>query len=101
MKKLIGILALPLALLLGNVAAADSPNDAPVTPATEIHGLPGNNPGHGGGGVRGACPNGIDGCDGGLHNIAGVRANGGRDDEPPACDAHGGLGTKNKNCVEG
>ena len=80
------------------VAAAQPDRDAPVTPATAIHGLPGNNPAFSDE-DRGACPADVDGCDGGLHNIAGVRARQGRNGgTPPACTAHGGLGTVNDNC---
>ena len=81
--------------------ASSEANTTPTTTATTLHGLPGNNPGHSNQQV-GAAPAGTAAnADGGMHNIAGVRANGGRDDEPPACDAHGGLGTVNRNCVDG
>jgi hypothetical protein len=78
-------------------------NANPTTPATTYHGLPGNNPAHGG---SSASPegNGVNGGNG-IHNIAGgapgqnadqtTPADGG---DPPACDMHGGLDAANGNC---
>lgn len=73
-------------------------NKTPVTPATEFHGLPGNNPGHSNE-QQGAAPAQAGG-DGGMHNIAGVHANGTGQPNgtPPACTAHGGLDAVNPNC---
>ena len=94
-----GLLMLPLSgMAFGN--AADQGQEAPVTPATAIHGTPGNTPGHSDQ-VKGAAPAGTaDGADGGIHNIAGVQANGtdAPNGTPPACTAHGGLDTVNTNC---
>jgi hypothetical protein len=81
-------------------AIADSSSDAPVTPATDIHGLPANNPGFGG---ASANPDGEgQGGGDGIHDIADVQggaagtpADG---NQPPACVAHGGLDTVNNNC---
>ena len=81
------------------LALAGTENDAPTTPATTFHGLPGNNPGHGG---SSANPQG-EGVNGGngIHNIAGVQANGAADTgQPPACTSHGGLDAANKNCED-
>lgn len=89
----------PLAAVAG-ANAADQGQEAPVTPATAIHGTPGNTPGHSDQ-AYGAAPAGTaDGADGGIHNIAGVRANGtgAPNGTPPACTAHGGLDTVNPNC---
>lgn len=82
------------------VALADSGSDAPTTPATTFHGLPGNNPGFGG---ASANPQGEgQGGGNGIHNIAGVQAGAAGTpadgNEPPACVAHGGLGAANQNC---
>ena len=75
-------------------AAAQSPNEAPVTPATDIHGAPGNTPGFGG---NSANPNG-NGVNGGngIHNIAGGAPGQDGDVTPgekggPSNDMHGGL----------
>jgi Spy/CpxP family protein refolding chaperone len=82
------------------VAVADSGSDAPTTPATELHGLPGNNPGHGGASAN--PQGGGQGGGDGIHDIgdvqggaAGTPADG---SQPPACVAHGGLGAANPNC---
>jgi hypothetical protein len=80
-------------------------NANPTTPATTYHGLPGNNPAHGG---SSASPEGNGVNDGnGIHNIAGgapgqnadqtTPADGG---DPPACDMHGGLDAANNNCEQ-
>jgi len=79
-------------------------NANPVNAATEIHGLPGNNPAHGG---SSASPNG-NGVNGGngIHNVAGGAPGQNADqgtpadgEEPPACDIHGGLENGyNPNC---
>ena len=55
-------------LALAGTAYADSPNTAPNTPATDIHGAPGNTPGFGG---NSANPNGVGDGGGGIHNISG------------------------------
>lgn len=81
-------------------------NATPTTPATTIHGLPGNNPANGG---SSASPGG-EGVNGGngIHNIAGGAP--GWDGTPtsqtddgrqPACDMHGGMGDEygNANCA--
>jgi len=86
--------ALALAAL-GIAGFAAAGKDAPVTPATEIHGLPGNNPGYGGSSAN-PTGGGVNGGDG-IHDIADgapgwdgtSAADGG---EPPACTIHGGLG---------
>jgi hypothetical protein len=99
-KKLAAVVAV-VVMVLGfgiGTASADPDKAAPVTRATEIHGLPGNNPGYGG---SSASPNG-NGAGGGngIHNIAGGAPgqNGGHaDDRPPACTMHGGLGNANVN----
>ncbi len=108
---LTGILAGGLAL--GSLVAVDAaPNngghDAPETSATDMHGLPGNNPAYGG---NSANPNdaGANGGNG-MHNIGGgapgqngvSAAEGG---EPPACTMHGGMGNGDgvkdkKNCEQ-
>jgi hypothetical protein len=83
------------------VAATD--NDAPTTPATTYHGLPGNNPGHGG---SSASPNGT-GVNGG-NGIHMIRNNPGQEDSNPNDDGvsgfanelntvHGGIGEANQN----
>lgn len=80
-------------LLMGGVALAESPNDAPSTPATEIHGLPANNPGFGGssanpegGGVNGG---------NGIHDIGDNPGQSGYNPAQsgidPAQSMHGGL----------
>jgi hypothetical protein len=82
-------------------AAAASSKQAPVTPATDIHGAPGNTPGFGG---SSANPNG-EGNNGGngIHMIAnGAPGQGGEHPtdggDPPGCDMHGGLNNYNANC---
>ena len=112
-QKLLFSAVLAGGLALGSLASVDAApnnggNDAPVTPATAMHGLPGNNPAHGG---NSANPNGA-GANGGngMHNIAGgapgqngvSAAVGG---EPPACTMHGGMGNGDgvkdkKNCEQ-
>jgi hypothetical protein len=68
--------------------------NTPTTPATEWHGLPANNPGH---------DDDFD-TDGPaaqqLHGVANAPQNGGRDDEPPACDFHGGFNGEKSQCVD-
>lgn len=108
MIKEIGIMTAAAALSIGGlmgVSMADSTNDAPVTPATEIHGTPGNTPGFGG---NSANPAGVGQGGNGIHMIAngspgwnGTSAADGA--EPPACVMHGGLGDNdgnkdNRNC---
>lgn len=89
---------------VAGVSYAGTANEAPVTPATTIHGLPGNNAGFSDQ-ANGACPatNGNGACDGGIHNIASNPGQSGTSpqdrDTPPACDMHGGLNQGyNKNC---
>lgn len=98
MIKEIGIMTAAAVLSIGGlmgVSMAESGNTAPVTPATEIHGTPGNTPGFGGSSANptGGGKNGGDG----IHMIAdeapgwdGQSASEGG--EPPACNIHGGLG---------
>ena len=112
-KKLLlgGILAAGLsfaALASVNAEPNNGGNEAPDTPATDMHGLPGNNPAHGGNSANphdvGA--NGGDGMhniDGGAPGIDGVSAAEGG--EPPACEMHGGMGNDDgikdkKNCQQ-
>jgi len=70
-------------------------NATPTTPATTIHGLPGNNPANGG---SSASPEGQGVNDGnGIHNIAGGApgqnggVNGAADGDQPSETMHGGL----------
>lgn len=88
---------LTVALIAGGVVvgSADTTVTADIdTPATEIHGLPGNNPSTGGASANPAGQG--QGGGNGIHNIQGgapgwdgtSAASGG---EPPACDMHGGL----------
>lgn len=98
MKKYILTAALAFALMT-TAAAAQSGRDAPQTPATDHHGLPGNNPGFGG---SSANPNG-EGKNGGggIHGIGNVPGQN-RDNYPGADGTpgfasqlgtvHGGLG---------
>jgi hypothetical protein len=96
----VAALALAIALTVGASTAAPGDN----TPrATEIHGLPGNNPANGG---SSANPNGggVNGGNG-IHNIAGgapgqgAGAAANEAGRPPACNMHGGLATGvNQNC---
>lgn len=91
------LLALGIGVGPGIYTETGDPGTAPETPATEFHGLPGNNPAFSNE-AQGAAPAAAGG-DGGLHNIDGVHANGAADTgQPPACTAHGGLGAANKNC---
>ena len=92
-----------LALAPTGLAYADSGKPAPVTPATEFHGLPGNNGGHSDQ-AKGAAPVGAgnSGGDGGIHGIgtnpgqSGSRPS--ERDTPPSCDMHAGLDAANPNC---
>lgn len=79
---------------LALAGGASAKVDAPVTPATEIHGLPANNPGFGG---SSANPEGV-GVNGGngIHDINdGAPGQDGSSaaeaGQPPACTIHGGL----------
>ena len=83
------------------VAERDTGNAAstPTTQATEWHGLPANNPGHdddfdtdSAGGQGGVADE--------LHGVGDAPQNGGRDDEPPACDFHGGFNGDKSQCVD-
>ena len=81
-----------LSLLAAPALAAANAN--PDTPATDFHGLPGNNPAHGG---QAASPNGTGyNGGGGIHNIgANPGQSGNRDNasdgDQPSEDMHGGL----------
>ena len=93
MKSLFSILAataVSLPLLSGS-ALAEAGVDAPETPATDIHGAPGNTPGFGG---ASANPEGegVNGGDG-IHNIDAAPGQGGvnEDGDRPAGNMHGGL----------
>lgn len=105
MKKAIAASVMALGLVLAPATAANAaPADkvAPVTPATQFHGLPGNNAGFSNQ-VKGAAPAGTaPGADGGIHGIANNPGQSGVSPQdrntPPACDLHGGLGAANKNC---
>lgn len=105
MKRLIALLSIALLALVGSssAAVAAAPDKvAPVTPATEFHGLPGNNAGFSDQ-ANGACPaTAGDQCDGGIHGIAtnpGQSGNKPSDrDTPPSCDMHAGIDAANKNC---
>jgi hypothetical protein len=82
------------AALLATPAAAGAKKDAPNTPATDIHGAPGNTPGFGG---SSANPNGRGKNGGnGIHNIAGGAPGQNGNVQPgekggPSNDMHGGL----------
>lgn len=96
----VAAIALAIGVSVG-IASAGTTNTAPVTPATAIHGLPGNNPGYGGSSANPA-GTGVNGGNG-IHDIAdgapgwdGTSAAGG--EEPPSCTMHGGLNTVNGNC---
>jgi hypothetical protein len=88
--------AMAVICLLAIPALADSSRDAPTTKATEIHGLPGNNPGFGG---ASANPNGVgQGGGNGIHNVAGGapgqsgnHPTTGNDGTQPSEDIHGGM----------
>ena len=84
-------------------------NATPTTPATTIHGLPGNNPANGGAAAAPSIgdPHGLDGGNG-IHNIAGgapgwegTPTSQTDDGRQPACDMHGGMGDEygNANCA--
>jgi len=88
---------------LSSPAAAGAGIDAPDTPATTFHGLPGNNPGFGG---SSANPNGT-GVNGG-NGIHGIANTPGQEGSNPNDDGvagfanelntvHGGIGAANKN----
>ena len=88
--------AIGLICLFATPAVADPNKAAPTTKATEIHGLPGNNPAYGG---NSANPNGV-GANGGngIHNIAGGapgqsgnHPTTGNDGTQPSEDLHGGM----------
>ena len=95
MKKIVIALGTMVATVgLVGAAAAQSPNDAPETPATDIHGAPGNTPGFGG---NSANPNG-NGVNGGngIHMIGNGAPGQNGDVTPgelggPSNDMHGGL----------
>lgn len=101
MIKEIGIMTAAAALSVGGlmgVSMADSGKAAPVTPATQFHNLPGNNPGHDG--TTGTPNAGDPGNSNGIHDVgpgeaADALAN---TDNPPSCQFHGGLDAANKNC---
>lgn len=102
-RKVVAVIISALTFLgLGmSIASAQASGDAPVTPATAIHGLPGNNPGYGGNSANPA-GNGVNGGNG-IHDIAdGAPGWDGsptsESGEPPSCTIHGGLNTVNQNC---
>ena len=83
-----------VAMGMAGTAIAESGRDAPVTPATSIHGAPGNTPGFGGSSAnpKGGGKNGGNG----IHNIAGGAPgqNGGAGTGGkggPSGNMHGGL----------
>lgn len=92
-KKTLAMAGVALALAAGPVTA-QSTKDAPDTPATDIHGAPGNTPGFGG---NSANPNGKGkNGGGGIHNIGGGAPGQNGDVDPgekggPSGDMHGGL----------
>ena len=97
-KITLGVVAL---LMLGafQPVAAESGRQAPSTPATDHHGLPGNNPGYGG---NSANPNGNGkNGGGGIHgigNVPGQNSNNHPSNGEPGFrdqlgDVHGGLGS--------
>ena len=94
------IVALSFTFGVASTVQAAASVDAPVTPATTIHGAPGNTPGFGG---NSANPQG-NGVNGGncIHAIAGAPGQGGTsgagNKDPPGCDMHGGLNNYNQNC---
>ena len=83
-------------VLLTSISAnAASSQDAPVTPATEIHGAPGNTPGFGGNSANpDGAGEGVNGG-GGIHNISGGAPGqaGTQGDGNPSGTLHGGLDT--------
>lgn len=84
-----------LALVTGAMTGmAVAKKDAPETPATDYHGLPGNNGGFSDQ-ANGACPAGAGAnCDGGIHGIGnnpGQSGDSPADQGVPACNMHGGL----------
>lgn len=92
------VVALTAVVLLTGPALADRKKDAPTTPATDFHGLPGNNPSNAGG--ASANPDGSNGVGqgggDGIHNIDGNPGQSGNrdnasDGDQPAEDMHGGL----------
>ena len=90
------VVAMTALLLVSAPVFANSSRTAPTTKATEIHGLPGNNPGFGG---ASANPNGVgQGGGNGIHNVAGGapgqsgnHPTTGNDGTQPSEDIHGGL----------
>jgi|GEM_PF-2976571 len=95
-RSFVGLVTIAMTMTPLGVAAQNSPEDAPVTPATAIHGAPGNTPGFGG---RSANPAGTGtGKNGGagIHNIGaapgqGGATQGGGSRGGPSNDMHGGL----------
>lgn len=90
------VVATTVLLLLSGSAMADRKKDAPTTPATEHHGLPGNNPSNAGG--ASANPNGQGAGGGnGIHDIDQNPGQSGNHPDPsgtatqPAENMHGGL----------
>ena len=94
MRKTYLTLAAMLASLSAGAALAEAAKHAPVTPATDIHGAPGNTPGFGG---SSANPNGGGkNGGGGIHNIGGGAPGQEGSVTPgekggPSGDMHGGL----------
>ncbi len=94
MKIATGLIVAAACAALTGTAIAGSSRDAPETPATDIHGAPGNTPGFGG---NSANPNG-NGVNGGngIHNISGGAPGQNGSVDPgekggPSGDMHGGL----------
>ena len=93
MSKLsVVMVAASVLIALGSSAFAGATIEAPDTPATDIHGAPGNTPGFGGssanpdgGGVNGG--DGIHDIDGGAPGQNGTAG----DAENPSADMQGGI----------
>lgn len=93
LPKLAALSLIGICVALGP-SVAGSKKSAPETPATSIHGAPGNTPGFGG---NSANPNGngVNGGDG-IHDIGGgapgqAGYNPAKDGRDPANSMHGGL----------
>ena len=91
--RILALAVIATTSMIGAVSA-QSPNQAPITPATSIHGAPGNTPGFG---DSSANPNG-QGKNGGngIHNIGGGAPGQNGSVDPgekggPSGDMHGGL----------
>ena len=94
MKLSILIITSIAGTIFASTALAESQNEAPTTPATSIHGAPGNTPGFGGSSAN-PNGNGKNGGDG-IHNIGGGAPGQNGEVNPgelggPSGDMHGGL----------